>query len=105
MPCDVHALVQHTDDPNPVLLGHVQDHVGLILKPPQSRREFLGLAPMRRLFRKHLEPFVQAKEIDPRLFQSEMKDRVFVDAIEISEGFRREAIDGHSPLAVFQLPP
>ena len=64
-----------------------------------------GLAPMRRLFRKHLEPLVQAQEIDPRLFQSEMKDRVFVDSIKIGGGFRREAIDGHSPSAVLPLPP
>ena len=105
MPCDVHALVQDTHDPNPVVLGYVEYHVGLILKPPQPRREFLGRAPMPRLFRMHLEPLMQAQEIDPRLFQSEMKDRVFVDAIEIGGGFRREAIDGHPPSAAFPLPP
>ena len=105
MPCDVHALVQDTHDPNTVVLGYVEYHVGLILKPPQPRREFIGLAPMRRLYRKHLEPLMQAQEIDPRLFQSEMKDRVFVDSIEIGNGFRRETRDGLSPSAAFPLTP
>jgi hypothetical protein len=62
MPCDVHALVQDTHDPNTVVRGNVKYHGGLIPKPSQSRREFIGLAPMRRLFRKHLEPLVQAQQ-------------------------------------------
>jgi hypothetical protein len=105
MPCDVHALVQDTHDPNTVVLGYVEYHVGLILKLPQSWREFLGRAPLRRLCRKHFEPLLQAHEIDPRLFQPEMKDRVFVDAVEIGNGFRRETRDGLSPSAAFPLPP
>lgn len=64
----VHALVQNTDDPNTVVLRDVKDYVGLILKPPQSRRQFIGLAPLRRLIRQYLEPLVQAEELDPRLF-------------------------------------
>jgi hypothetical protein len=105
MPFDVHAVVQNSHDPNSAVLGQVKYNVGLIPKLSSSRREFIGRAPLRRLFREHLDPLVQAQEVYPRLFQSEMKDRVFVNSIEIGGGFRREAIDGYSLSAGFQLPP
>lgn len=92
MPRDAHALVQHTHDQNTVVLRDVKDYVGLILNPPQSRCQFIGLPPLRRLLRQHLEPPMQTEEIDPRLFQSKMKDRVFVDALKIGGGLRRETI-------------
>ena len=54
VPFDIHALVQYAHDPNTFVLGHVKDNVRLMLKPPQSRRELIGLAPKHRVFRKHL---------------------------------------------------
>ena len=49
---------------------------------------------MHRVFRKSLESLVQTRKILLRLLQSEIENRVFVDSIEISSGFRGKTIDG-----------
>lgn len=86
MPCYVHALVEYTHNSNAVVRGNIKDDVGLILNPPQSWGKFISPAPLRWLRCQRLKPFVQAKEITPRLLQPKLKDRIFVDTLEIGSG-------------------
>ena len=79
MPFDVHALMQDAHDPNALRRRQVKNDVRLILKPAQLRREFLGAEPLQGIVRKRLEVLLQTQEIAPRLLQSEIEDRVFVD--------------------------
>lgn len=86
MPCHIHTLMQHTHDPNTIVGRDVKDDVGLILNSPQSLGKFISPAPLRWLRCQRLKPFVQAKEITPRLLQPKLKDRIFVDTLEVGSG-------------------
>src|SRR5471030_1806647 len=96
MPINVHALVQDAHDPNAFVLWYVKHDVRLIFVPPQTRREFACTATMQRVFRKSVESLLQTRKILPRLVQSEIENRVFMDSIEIVSGFRGKTIGGHS---------
>lgn len=65
----------------------------------------IGLSAKHWLLREDLEAFMQAVQVAPGLYRSEVHDRIFMDAIEIGGCFPRQPIGGHRPEVGSRLPP
>ena len=84
---DIHALMKNTYNPDAKVSGHIKNHVRLENQSPQSWRKLARIAAEHGILCQRAKPLMQAVEIRPRLLQSKIVDREFVDSLKIARCF------------------